>query len=113
MQEKIRDILCERLKIEFDPDPKQERFAYGGLVIDGWEEAAAEIATLFKRKVIWEGKGRIVHDLSDGATVSVPGIGRLTIDDRPSESRIGPHGQRVRVVVEKIDEQKRGDDLLL
>jgi len=72
-----------------------------GLV--GVDEAAHAIHERMKEGVVWEGEGQIVHPrLSHGAAVSVPGIGRLSIDNRPNESRIGPHGLRVQVTVRRI-----------
>lgn len=75
-----------------------------GTFREDWEEMAAHaIHKRLQEGVVWEGEGQIVHPrVSGGSAVSVPGIGRLLIDDRPSESRIGPHGQRVQVTVRRM-----------
>lgn len=71
-----------------------------------YSEAAHAIHERMKEGVVWEGEGRIVHPgVLSGAAVSVPGIGRLLIDDRPSESRIGPHGLCVQVTVRKARDE--------
>lgn len=96
-EEYIKQILAKRLKVEFDPDPKQERFAYGGFLVDGW----AEIATLIEGELVWSGQAVTKHSHFDntGEPLTCFGIeGKLDAEFWIDEHH-GKDGQRVWIIV--------------
>ena len=96
MQEKIRKII-------------DNHFGATDSVDQDVANAAAEIATLFERKVIWEGEGQLLHEL---AFVTAPQEPYTVLDIEGCQFALGSghhygkHRQRVRVIVEEIDESE-------
>jgi len=66
------------------------------------QSAAHAIAEAMREGVVWEGTGQILHGLNS-TSVSVPGAGRLTLEDNWGDARLAVHGQRVHLTVRVED----------
>ena len=99
MQEKIEDLIRKRVGMKY--------WLESGDMI--FKPLAAEIATLFERKVIWEGEATLSH-LEDIECQPWTEVAKTNHDLLNPGSYLaidghrGKDGKRVRVIVEEIDE---------